>query len=371
MASHETLCFDEAFRELARAHINETAFWSQILLHFQGVRHPADKTKDRITGQLRFQYWASLYSIRHIAVDTDYTPLSEDSIFVLEKILRACTIDNLKVLESDFHAFLAETPHLEGIIQPMALLSVEFNSTDCLRFCLENGATVHDELMDFAVERSRTYTTSPQLLGILFEHGWREMNELELSKLATQAILLPKPRSDTSGAVQWMLEHGAKLQSADIREAVRRKVPEKTLALLIALDRKAATTFGSVHAAMIAKNPEAVKLLLEAGACPDHPWHDGFDERESSMNTPIIESIRPTKIADPDTPENLRKRLAIARLLLEHGADTNEIGYSKETIMTALARCNVGKKQFEKLFEEFGVDITKTIDPATLPKIYR
>jgi hypothetical protein len=239
------------------------------------------------------------------------------------------------------------------------VLAAEFGSAKCLRFCLDNGATVNDEFMNSAIEESRTYTTSTQMLELLFERRWRQMNEVVLSKLAGQAIRLPKPGGDTSRAVQWMLDHGATLKSNDIKEAVKNRVHEKTLAILISSDRKASTTFGSVHTAIIDCNPEAVKLLLEAGASPDHPWWEGFDIRDAAMNTPLIEAISPSKFLDPDSPEKLRKRLAIARLLLEHGADYNERGAYGDTAVKAASRCKVGGAQFRNLLEEFGVYTTK------------
>jgi hypothetical protein len=152
-----------------------------------------------------------------------------------------------------------------------------------------------------------------------------------------------------------------------IRHTLDRKIHEDALAKFIEIDREAVICWFPLHTAIRFGNLAALKVALEAGIPPDGPpstdpraatisyWgpYDEWVECYRPMDRlPLMEMIDPKWIQDPKSEENVQKRLAMARMLLEHGADVNKLGskYQKSCLQTAREK---SLPEFVSLLEEF------------------
>lgn len=171
------------------------------------------------------------------------------------------------------------------------------------------------------------------------------------------AVCITRPHDEAEGAdvLNWLLDHGAVLAEKDIREAAWRGNHEDVVLKLIEINRDATIKRGCVHTAVMYHNAGMARVLLEAGASPNGlGGPPGYDERETAGSTPLIECVYPTRIMkmSNDKAENVRSRLAIARLLLEHGVCVEERGWYGETAVSWLKRADPA---FTELFREFGL----------------
>jgi ankyrin repeat protein len=139
------------------------------------------------------------------------------------------------------------------------------------------------------------------------------------------------------------------------------------LAKFIEIGREEVIRWFPLHTAIRFVNVAAVKVALEAGIPPDGPssnnprmakcsyWgpYDDWVEVARPMDRlPLMETIIPKWIQNPNSEESMQKRLAMARLLLEHGADVNKLGseYQKSCLQTAREKT---LPEFVSLLEEF------------------
>jgi hypothetical protein len=354
MSSGTTLCFEEARLRFRDGKIREGEYIHHVLAHFKGVRHPSDgdSSKKRLVATVAHGRPYTTYSIREAALARNYKPLSARSITALEKLFQACAIGNVKTLETLFHAVTAnEGVPVKLFNQPLAVLAVEKGHTGCFRFCLDQGANMKDYCLASAIENLKIYS-SIEMIELLYEKKWKRMANSSAFRTEIASKIIRYPRGGEAQSVQWLLDHGAKLHKNDIRAAVLSGVDKDLMPILIAADTEAATIFGSVHTAVTACNPEVVEQLLEAGASPNGPGGGIYDEREGPMDTPLIEAITPSKMADAYSSSNIKGRLAIARSLLEYGANFEAVGLRGDT---AVQRANRhGGKLFMDLLEEFG-----------------
>jgi ankyrin repeat protein len=152
-----------------------------------------------------------------------------------------------------------------------------------------------------------------------------------------------------------------------IRQALDRKIHEDALAKFIEIDREAVICWYPLHTAIRFGNVAAVKVALEAGIPPDGPsftdprmaevsywgpYNEWAEVARAMDRLPLMETIDPRWIQNPNSEENMQKRLAMARLLLEHGADVNTLGskHQKSCLQTAKEK---SLPEFVSLLEEF------------------
>jgi hypothetical protein len=373
MTYKATLCFNEARNQLTQGKIREGEYFRQIFAHYRGVRHPGDNNSSD-TNKQQIGYFAAsfiTYSIRQAALEEKYKPLSTRSTTTLEKLFEACVIGNVKRLETQFRA----TTTREGVpvklfIQPLAVVAAVKGHTECFRFCLDQGANIEDYCLGQAIEEVGIRQSDLEMMELLYEKNWKGLGISNTFQSEIASKIIRYPRGGEARTVQWLLDHGATLQKNDIRVAVLTEgVDEDLIPILISADTEAATVFGSVHAAISACNPEVVKQLLDAGASPNGQGGGIFDEREGPADTPLIEAITPSKMADGYSASNVKGRLAIARLLLEHGANIKEVGLRGDT---AIKRVNqFGGKLFMNLLEKFGAYSDDNPRPSKRRRVVR
>jgi ankyrin repeat protein len=152
-----------------------------------------------------------------------------------------------------------------------------------------------------------------------------------------------------------------------IRHTLDRKIHEDALAKFIEIDREAIIWWYPLHTAIRFGNIAAVKVALEAGIPPNGPsytdprgaitsywgpYGEWVEVARPMDRLPLMETIDPKWIQNPNSEENIQKRLMMARLLLEHGADVNELGskYQKSCLQTAKEK---SLPEFVSLLEEF------------------
>jgi hypothetical protein len=356
MSSKATLCFTEASGKLSTGKIREGEYFRQVLAHYRGVRHPGDNDlsyrNEKQIGHFAISFIT--HSIRQTTLEKIYAPLSTRSTTALSRLFEACAIGNVKRLETQFRA----TTTREGVpvslfIQPLAVVAAVKGRTECFRFCLDKGANIEDYCLSQAIEEVGIRQSDLEMMELLYEKNWKRLVISNTFRSEIASKLIRHPRGGEAKIVQWLLDHGATLQKNDIRVSVLAGgVDEYFMPILISANTEAATVFGSVHTAISACNPEAVKQLLDAGASPNGRGGGIFDEREGLADTPLIEAITPSKMEDGYSSSNVKDRLAIARLLLEHGVNLKAVGLRGDT---AIQRANkFGGKLFMDLLEEFG-----------------
>jgi hypothetical protein len=170
-----------------------------------------------------------------------------------------------------------------------------------------------------------------------------------LKILLAQALRYSGSHPDPEPILQWFLDHGAKFSLNDIKEAVFHEVDEDPMAILIRATRWAATSHGAVATAVQHGNIEVVRLLLDARASPNGSGGGIYDIREPVLKTPLIEAIQGRL---GNAGPQIRRRMAIARLLLERDANPSQAGAYGES---ALAMANrKGGSLWINLFDEFG-----------------
>jgi hypothetical protein len=159
----------------------------------------------------------------------------------------------------------------------------------------------------------------------------RILNEFKEKLSRVAGKIIKKALSDGADVLNWFLDHGAILSDLEVWHAGWMSVHEDATARLLKLNSKMAICRPTLQAAVLNYQVGTTKLLLEAGA----PVNTGkvmfaglYDELVETglMDSALIEVISPKQLEDPETEENLQKRLQLARLLLEHGADVDDVG---------------------------------------------
>lgn len=162
--------------------------------------------------------------------------------------------------------------------------------------------------------------------------------------------------------LDWFLDHGANLTSHKIWQAVWGIVHEDAMARLLQINRRTAIQPPSLQAAVVNYKVGTTRLLLAAGAPVNTGrigYQGGYDEYlDCPMSSALIEVTSPRWMKDADSAENIQKRLELARLLLEHGADVNEQGnfdWSAMDYLKARDRYTI-PDPLRELFKKFGHD---------------
>lgn len=354
------LCFAEAFKLACsynsiwgpkrESRYSNDRFYRDLLCHFQGVRHPQDETPDKhIHGRLSWPRVGTVNALRQAALKDGYHLLSDEQLDVLVRLFLACDEGSVEKLQIEFDNIQALSIPVPLYIQPLAVLAVEQASAECVRFCISKGALFHQDIKD--VLKNYHWNSAPQfnigILDWLYDCNWDEIRTKQvfisisdctrnglnsfknkLNMFAAKAIL--GGLSHGADILDWLLDHGARLNSHEVWLAVWSNVHEDAMARLLQINRYAAIKPPSLQAAAVNYQVGTVRLLLAAGAPPNTGkigYQGGSDEyHDLPMSSALIEVTSPRWMRDANSAENIQKRLELARLLLEHGADVNEQG---------------------------------------------
>jgi hypothetical protein len=164
------------------------------------------------------------------------------------------------------------------------------------------------------------------MIELLHEKNWKRMENFSTFRSEIASKIIRFLRHGGAEVLQWLMDYGVELNKRDNRESALMGVDEDLILILISADAEAATRFRLVYTAIRYCNPGVVKQLLNTGASLNGGGGGVYDEREGPMDTPLIEAIYLSKTGDLHSPANVRGRLAMARSLLEYGADFNVRG---------------------------------------------
>jgi hypothetical protein len=225
-SGNEGLCFDEAVAAMQQGSISEDVYFSYLIQHYRGVRHPFDLPGAKYLGSTLPEPIAR--SVWESSIYTAYENFSETEVEACKKLFRTCAQGDLE----QFASILEELSSRKSLLlPPMILLAATRRHDDIFRYCmpLATGAgaqlTLAVHLMVFH---------NPEILDFLLEINWENIQN---SPKALNRSLIYKSLRPHDGkelqVLRWLLAHGAKIPSREYQMMAFGTPPPDVLELLL------------------------------------------------------------------------------------------------------------------------------------------
>ena len=324
--SDVNMCFREASMAFLRSEVTEKEYYTLLLTHLRGVRHPGDDLAN--TSARRSARNGDMFasSLREVALGDNYKPIKgklssqllcclnllinqEIDIEPYVDLLESCSNGNLIRLQQIYNSLRNYRNH-PNLVQPLAVLAARSGQPDVLRFCLARGATFDADL-DRAVFSGLQTTTTLEILWSYNWHGLRD-SPTTLNQLACGNIYHP-------ALLSWLIDHGAEIDLRTYQRAALGPVSVPVMKTLVEMfGSEALKSTGSLQMAAARGDAGLVEYLLEIGLDPNE-IPPPIDEREP-ISTALYEAVK----AD---------FLDIVRILIKYGADLDHPRSTRSAIL--------------------------------------
>ena len=215
LKGEKSLCFQDAIQAREDKKISEAVYFSQLLAHYGGERHPDDdkmnSAQDLVFAQTKTEEVA--YHVRLTSLAEGYEAFSPSEVQLSEHLFQSCVDDKIDLVKCDLEK-LQDRRSL--LIQPLAALAAKSNHNKMFQFCFKEAQELG---LDITFPLNRAVFQMPTTLDFLLEQNWENVQNSPkaLEMFMYSSLLTCADHEHPADVLRWTLAHGVKVPKDEYR----------------------------------------------------------------------------------------------------------------------------------------------------------